>query len=90
MPPDNLDIPFLMRVTRVSASLPEMTQQIHSLRAKGVMSFHTASALGDAAIAFLKSAGRACTSLVVTTRVAIGLVYQSRETCAASAELPEV
>jgi hypothetical protein len=32
--------------------LPEITQQIHSLRANGVMSSHTACAFGTEAIAF--------------------------------------
>src|ERR1700684_1391257 len=46
---------------RVSGFLTEMVQQIHSLRASGVMSSHAASAVGEATSAFLKSAGNAWT-----------------------------
>lgn len=67
MPPESFERPFLIRIPLVSACLPEVTQQIHSLRAKGVMSFHTASALGVDASAFLKSEGRLCTALVLVT-----------------------
>jgi hypothetical protein len=51
---------------RVSAFAPEVIQQIHSLRAKGVMSFHTACAFGAPASAFCKSAGtRVCAGAFV-------------------------
>ncbi len=60
-----------MRMVLVSAFLPEMTQQIHSLRASGVTSFHTASALGADPKAFRRSAGKVCTELVATTLVVI-------------------
>lgn len=46
MPEDNLEIAFLIRITLVSALLPEVTQQIHSLRASGVMSSQTSLAFG--------------------------------------------
>lgn len=45
---------------RVSAFLPEVIQQIHSLRASGVVSFHVASALGCASSALRTSAGSVC------------------------------
>jgi hypothetical protein len=67
MPPFILEIAFSMRMLRVSAFLPDITQHIHSLRASGVTSFHMASALGLAATAFFKSAGNVCTSVVVAT-----------------------
>jgi len=38
MPLFILDMAFSIRICRVSAFLPLVTQQIHSLRAKGVMS----------------------------------------------------
>jgi hypothetical protein len=60
MPPVSFEIPFFIRMSLVSAFLPEVTQHIHSLRASGVISSHTASALGEAAKAFLKSAGNLC------------------------------
>jgi hypothetical protein len=42
---------------RVSGFLTEMTQQIHSLRASGVMSSHFARAIASERRAFRKSAG---------------------------------
>ena len=60
MPPLSFEIAFLMRILLVSTLLPEVTQQIHSLRARGVISCHTASAEGAAAIAFRKSLGIVC------------------------------
>ncbi len=74
MPPESFERPFLIRMVLVSAFLPEVTQQIHSLRASGVTSFHTASALGAEAKAFRQSAGKACTELVVVTLVVIILI----------------
>lgn len=44
----------------VSASFPDVTQQIHSLRASGVVSSHVASAFGVDARASFKSAGSLC------------------------------
>ena len=46
----------------VSGFLTEITQQIHSLRASGVMSSHFARAAGSEMRAFLKSAGTVCTA----------------------------
>ncbi len=57
MPPESFDMPFLMRMTLVCAFAPDVTQQIHSLRASGVMSFHTACAFFEARSAARKSAG---------------------------------
>jgi len=45
----------------VSGFLTEITQQIHSLRASGVMSSHFASAAGSEMRTFRKSAGTLCT-----------------------------
>ena len=45
---------------RFSGCLTEKTQQIHSLRASGVISSHAVSALESAAKALRKSAGRSC------------------------------
>ena len=47
---------------RVSGFLTEMTQQIHSLRASGVMSSHFARAAESEARTLRKSAGRVCTA----------------------------
>jgi hypothetical protein len=46
----------------VSGFLTEITQQIHSLRASGVMSSHFASAAGSEVRTFRKSAGTVCTA----------------------------
>jgi|SRR5215471_7433054 len=46
----------------VSGFLTEITQQIHSLRASGVMSSHFARAAGSAMRTFRKSAGKRCTA----------------------------
>ena len=46
--------------SRVSGCFTEVTQQIHSLRASGVMSSHAARASGDASSALRRSAGIGC------------------------------
>lgn len=46
----------------VSGFLTEMTQQIHSLRASGVISSHFARAIASDVSAFRKSAGTLCTA----------------------------
>ena len=46
----------------VSGFLTEITQQIHSLRASGVISSHLARAAGSEVRAFRKSAGTLCTA----------------------------
>ena len=47
---------------RVSGFLTEITQQIHSLRASGVISSHFALATGSEMKTFRKSAGKLCTA----------------------------
>src|SRR5260370_1923521 len=49
-----------------------MVQQIHSLRASGVMSSQAASAFASAASAFRRSGGRLCTTTAEIRRVVIG------------------
>jgi hypothetical protein len=46
----------------VSGFVTESTQQIHSLRASGVISSHFARAIASEMRAFRKSAGRLCTA----------------------------
>lgn len=46
-----------MRRSLVSDFFADVTQQIHSLRASGVMSFHAACASREALSIFRKSAG---------------------------------
>src|ERR1700741_199162 len=57
----------------VSSFLTEMVQQIHSLRASGVMSSQAASAFASDAIAFRRSAGRLYTTPPEIRTVVIGL-----------------
>lgn len=65
MPPDSFEIPFVIRIPLVSAFFPDVIQQIHSLRASGVMSSQVACAGLEAVSAFRKSAGRVCAAPVV-------------------------
>ncbi len=46
MPPLSFESAFSILIPLVSDFLPEVTQQIHSFRASGVISCHSASALG--------------------------------------------
>jgi hypothetical protein len=55
-----------MRLVLVSSFLAEIIQQIHSLRASGVMSSHPACILEDEVISFLKSAGSLCATPLET------------------------
>ena len=57
MPSSNSSWVRRMRRVRVAACLASSTQQMNSLRASGVMSFHAASAVGFAASADCRSAG---------------------------------
>lgn len=50
-----------MRRFLVSSFFADVTQQIHSLRASGVMSAHTPLAIESASIAMRKSVGIRCT-----------------------------
>ena len=61
MPLFIFDIALVILIPLVSALAPEVTQQIHSLRASGVMSAHSARTLGFEVILLRKSAGRAWT-----------------------------
>ena len=56
----------------VSGALTEMVQQIHSLRASGVMSSHAARAFCEAISAFRKSAGNVWT---VPEDIFMAIVY---------------
>lgn len=76
MPPLSFESAFLMRIFLVSAFFPDMTQQIHSLRARGVMSFHIANAAGVEASAIRKSCGMLCTTPPEIAVLAIQPVYQ--------------
>jgi hypothetical protein len=57
-----LEQPHSIRRLLVSAFLADSIQQIHSLRAKGVMSSHAVNACGEYVSAFFKSAGTSCTT----------------------------
>src|SRR3989344_9370371 len=60
IPPLSFESAFPVRILLVSAFLPDVTQQIHSLRARGVISSHTARAAGEATRTFRKSSGILC------------------------------
>lgn len=64
MPERILEIPLVILICLVSAFLPEVTQQIHSLLASGVILSHKADTFLSALMACLKSAGRVCIKLV--------------------------
>ena len=57
IPPFSFDSAFWIRMILVSAFLPDVTQQIHSLRASGVISSQVFFAVGLVVRAFRKSAG---------------------------------
>jgi len=61
MPPCILSMPTLMRRSRVASCLADVTQQIHSFRASGVISPHRLLAAALDSMAFRKSAGSSCT-----------------------------
>jgi hypothetical protein len=63
----------------VSSFLTEMVQQIHSLRASGVMSSQTASAFASDASAFRRSAGRSCTTPPEIRTLVIVLSHRLKE-----------
>lgn len=63
MPPFSLESAFLILISLVSAFLPEVTQQIHSFRASGVISSQTAFTAGLELIACFKSLGSVCIKL---------------------------
>jgi len=63
---------------RVSSFFTEMVQQIHSLRASGVMSSHASCAAGEARSAFLRSAGNVCTVPLESASFATKLFYDVR------------
>jgi hypothetical protein len=71
-----LSRPTLMRLVRVSASLPLVTQQTHSLRASGVISCHKLSALASPAMAAAKSSGSLCMVPPGNLGVLMSLFYQ--------------
>ena len=63
MPLRILSNPTSMRRSRVSFFFAEVAQQIHSLRASGVISFHRSLTVRSDSIALRRSEGRLCTEL---------------------------
>lgn len=57
MPLRILSSPTVMRRFRVSSFLADVTQQIHSLRASGVISVHSRLAIESDSMALRRSAG---------------------------------
>jgi hypothetical protein len=76
IPPFIFERALLIRISLVSFFLPEITQQIHSLRASGVIFSQIAIALGVVASAFLKSEGILCGIRVGLSFLVINLFYQ--------------
>src|SRR4029077_18944842 len=84
----------------VSGFLTEITQQIHSLRASGVMSSHFARAAGSAMRTFRKSAGTPCTAPAEIAFLIIDFILQSfsisqlrptpEKSCSRTLVLPEI
>lgn len=60
----------------VSGFLTKVTQQIHSLRARGVRPFHASRAFGEETSAFRKSAGTLCTTPVAISFLPIKLFLE--------------
>jgi hypothetical protein len=82
MPPDILDFAFSMRPLRVSSFLASSTQQIHSLRASGVISSHSLATFGVAEIIFRRSAGSLCTTpseslVVISSSISLLAAFQN-------------
>src|SRR3989338_4516746 len=73
----SFDSALLILMPLVSLFLPEVTQQIHSLRASGVISCHTESAFESEIRAFRKSAGNVCTTPVAASFVVIRFFINS-------------
>ena len=65
-----------IRLRLVSGFLASSTQQIHSLRASGVMSSHSANATLSAVRVFRKSVGTLCTTPVAISLLDISLFCQ--------------
>ena len=65
-----------IRLLLVSGFLVSSTQQIHSLRASGVMSSHSANATLSAVRVFRKSVGTLCTTPVAISLLDISLFCQ--------------
>ena len=64
MPLRILSRPAVIRRFRVTSFIADVTQQIHSLRARGVISAHTFFTIGSDSIAFRKSAGNLCGAVI--------------------------
>lgn len=64
MPPRSLSMPTWMRRFLVSSFLADVTQQIHSFRANGVISVQSLSAAASDSMAFRKSGGNLCIGLL--------------------------
>ena len=78
MPTFIFESAFSIRIPLVSAFLPEITQQIHSLRASGVMASQSARAAGIPMMASRRSAGIVCTTPPAIFVWLMRLFYQIR------------
>ena len=76
MPLCILDLPTAMRFSLVSCFFADVTQHIHSLRARGVISCHMANMVLSAKIASRKSLGSVC-SVPPGSCVLITVLYRT-------------
>src|SRR3989344_3131138 len=74
-PPLSSEITRLTCSSMVFCCLTVTVQQIHSLRASGVISPHAANALGLETSAFFRSFGSSCTTLPAISFLVIKLYY---------------
>jgi hypothetical protein len=75
MPLRILSRPTVIRRFLVSSFLADVTQQIHSLRASGVMSAHTSLAMESASMALRKSAGIRCIMPLARSCIAFYAIF---------------
>ena len=75
----SLSCMIFIRCSLVSSFFADMTQHIHSLRASGVISSHTARAIVEDTIAFLKSIGTLCTTPEEILFLTIVTLYQNNK-----------
>ena|SRR3989338_3130978 len=86
IPPLSFESAFSIRTPLVSTFLPDITQQIHSLRASGVILSHTIRTAGVEIRAFRKSSGNLCTVpvaisfLVILARIFLLALYHAYNT----------
>src|SRR3989344_7537109 len=90
IPPLSFESAFSIRIPLVSAFLSDVTQQIHSLRASGVISSHVVRTAGEEVMAFRKSSGILCTTPPAILLLVMRLFYQIFPTKGKTSALADV